>query len=187
MAFTATAGAADRHAGYYYPKLTSEETYGARAQIMQTESRFEPTAVSWAGARGLVQLMPATAEETARREKVKYERSRLFEPAYNLRLGQAYLSRLLGRWDRPTQGLRDGVPALAVPSYNAGPGAVDRWLKERGDWDLDLWVEAIPYDETRHYVQTVLGRWWAYRWIYGEGDPAERAPYLPLKIPSRAP
>jgi soluble lytic murein transglycosylase len=149
--------------------------------IMQTESRFNPGATSWAGARGLIQLMPATAETVAQRAGLDVQPSQLYDPATNLDLGQRYLAGLTARW-----GNVDGAPALAIPSYNAGPGRTDEWLGERGNWDLDLFVEAIPFDETRHYTQSVLGRWAAYRWLYGAGEGAQRLPYIPLKIPARA-
>ena len=146
--------------------------------IMQTESRFNPGATSWAGARGLIQLMPATAETVAQRAGLQIKPSQLYDPATNLDLGQRYLAGLTARW-----GNVDGAPALAIPSYNAGPGRTDEWLGERGNWDLDLFVESIPFDETRHYTQSVLGRWAAYRWLYGGGNAAQRMPYIPLKIP----
>lgn len=149
--------------------------------IMQTESRFNPGATSWAGARGLIQLMPATAQTVARRAGIQVESAQLYNPAINLDLGQRYLAGLTARW-----GNVDGSPALAIPSYNAGPGRTDDWLDERGSWDLDLFVEAIPFDETRHYTQSVLGRWAAYCWLYGAGEAADRMPYIPLKIPARA-
>lgn len=149
--------------------------------IMQTESRFDPGATSWAGARGLIQLMPSTAETVAQRAGKKINTAQLYDPATNLDLGQRYLASLTARW-----GNVDGSPALAIPSYNAGPGRTDDWLKQRGTWDLDLFVEAIPFDETRHYTQSVLGRWAAYCWLYGNGDPIDRMPYIPLQIPSKA-
>jgi soluble lytic murein transglycosylase len=62
---------------------------------------------------------------------------------------------------------------------------VEKWLDERRAWDLDVFIEGIPYDETRKYTQSVLGRWLAYRVLYGEGDdPLARVPYLDLKLPS---
>jgi soluble lytic murein transglycosylase len=149
--------------------------------IMQTESRFDPGATSWAGARGLIQLMPATAETVAQRAGKKVDPTQLYDPATNLDLGQRYLAGLTARW-----GNVDGSPALAIPSYNAGPGRTDDWLKLRGSWDLDLFVEAIPFDETRHYTQSVLGRWAAYCWLYGSGDAVDRMPYIPLQIPAKA-
>jgi len=149
--------------------------------IMQSESRFNPGATSWAGARGLIQLMPGTAEDVARKAGLDIEPSQLYDPATNLDIGQRYLAGLTARW-----GNVDGAAALAVPSYNAGPGRTDDWLDERGAWDLDLFIEAIPFDETRRYTQSVLGRWATYRWLYGDGDGAARMPYIPLQIPPRA-
>ncbi len=76
----------------------------------------------------------------------------------------------------------DPAVALAIPSYNAGAGAVEKWLAARGGLDLDVFIEGIPYDETRKYTQSVLGRWLAYRVLYGEQGTAERVPYLALRI-----
>ncbi|MFV8750687.1 transglycosylase SLT domain-containing protein [Nannocystaceae bacterium ST9] len=149
--------------------------------IMQTESRFDPGATSFAGARGLIQLMPGTAETVATKAGLDVDADDLYDPATNLALGQRYLAGLTARW-----GNVDGAPAMAVPSYNAGPGRTDEWLQLRGNWDLDLFVESIPFDETRHYTQSVLGRWAAYRWLYGSEPSEERMPYLPLTIPGRA-
>lgn len=148
--------------------------------VMQTESRFNPGATSWAGARGLIQLMPATAKGVAKKVGVDIEPDDLYDPATNLNLGMHYLAGLVERY-----GGGAGAVALAIPSYNAGAGAVDKWLRERGGWELDLFIEAIPYDETRKYTQSVFGRWWAYRWIYGEGEPAERVPLLPMATPKK--
>ena len=148
--------------------------------VMQTESRFDPGAVSWAGARGLVQLMPATAKDLAQRAGIELSSGDVHDPEINLELGMRYLARLTARF-----GGGPGAEALAVPSYNAGAGAVDRWLTARGEQDLDLFIEAIPYDETRKYVQAVLGRWMAYRWLYAEGPASDRVPLLPLKTPLR--
>ncbi|MEM6290757.1 MAG: transglycosylase SLT domain-containing protein [Myxococcota bacterium] len=148
--------------------------------VMQTESRFNPGATSWAGARGLIQLMPSTAKGQAKKAGVTLSEGSLYDPATNLNLGMQYLGGLVGRY-----GGGPGAVALAVPSYNAGAGAVDKWLAKRGRWDLDLFVEAIPYDETRKYTQSVVGRWWAYRWIYGAGAPAERIPLLPKATPKK--
>lgn len=156
--------------------------------IMQTESRFDPGVTSFAGARGLVQLMPATARGLAKGAGVRLDGdAALFDPALNLDLGMRYLGRLTARYrsEAEAQRLGDGPVALAIPSYNAGAGAVDRWLDERGTWELDLFIEAIPYDETRKYTQSVLGRWLAYRWLYGKGEPEARLPYLPLVTPRK--
>jgi soluble lytic murein transglycosylase len=149
--------------------------------VMKTESRYDPGATSWAGARGLIQLMPGTAKTVAKSAGVELAEDSLYDPATNLDLGMRYLAGLVGRYDGG-----DAAVVLAVPSYNAGAGAVDKWLAERGSWELDLFVEAIPYDETRHYTQSVLGRWWAYRWLYGGEEPQSRVPVLPRATPGRA-
>jgi soluble lytic murein transglycosylase len=148
--------------------------------IMQTESRFDPDVTSWAGARGLVQLMPATAKDLASRAGITLEDGDLFRPDVNLDLGMRYLARLSAR-----RGGTAAAASLAAPSYNAGAGAVDRWVKAAPERELDLFIEAIPYDETRKYAHSVMARWFAYRWLYGSGDPAERVPYLPLEIPAK--
>ncbi len=149
--------------------------------VMKTESRYDPGATSWAGARGLIQLMPGTAKTVAKSAGIQLKEDALYDPATNLDLGMRYLANLVARWRGG-----DAAVVLAVPSYNAGAGAVDRWIAERGSWDLDLFVESIPYDETRHYTQSVLGRWWAYRWLYGPQEPQARVPYLPRATPARS-
>ncbi|RMG99880.1 MAG: hypothetical protein D6705_01815 [Deltaproteobacteria bacterium] len=127
----------------------------------QTESRFDPHAVSWAGARGIVQLMPKTAAHVAARHRLDAQALDLHDPVTNLRLAAYYVA------DQMTGfGGRSALP-LAIAAYNAGPGAVRRWRRSAPDRPLDLFVETIPYDETRRYTKRVLGRFFAYRWIYG--------------------
>jgi len=131
--------------------------------LMREESSLDPDVVSWAGAVGLTQLMPSTAQHVANRLKLgKIPASRLREPDLNVRIGASYLGSLLERWG--------GNPALAAASYNAGPGAVARWLGQRGSLELDEFVEEIPIEETRNYVKRVLESYNAYRLTYGEGD-----------------
>ncbi|MBA3549305.1 MAG: lytic transglycosylase domain-containing protein, partial [Nannocystis sp.] len=152
--------------------------------IMQTESRFDPGATSWAGARGLIQLMPATAKDLARQAGLAdFDPDTLYQPAQNLDLGTRYLGNLVRRY-----GGDDAAVPLAIPSYNAGAGSVDKWLDKRRTWDFDLFIEAIPFDETRAYTQSVLERWLTYRWVHGsrEVPAAQRVPYLPLAIPGRS-
>ena len=151
--------------------------------IMQTESRFDPGATSWAGARGLIQLMPATAKDLAKQAGLAdFNPENLYQPSLNLDLGTRYLGNLVRRF-----GGDDAAVPLAIPSYNAGAGAVDKWLERRKSWDFDLFIEAIPFDETRAYTQSVLERWLTYRWLHGsQQTPAsQRIPYLPLAIPGR--
>ncbi|MBX7080233.1 MAG: lytic transglycosylase domain-containing protein [Nannocystaceae bacterium] len=147
--------------------------------IMQTESRFDPSATSFAGARGLIQLMPSTARAVAKQAGVALDdEDALYDPATNLEIGMHHLASLVARF-----GGSDGAVALAIPSYNAGAGAVEKWLDEHGSLDLDVFIEGIPYDETRKYTQSVLGRWLAYRLLYrGEAPLAERLPYLALTL-----
>jgi soluble lytic murein transglycosylase len=95
--------------------------------------------------------MPETAAELAGRPLSDAE---LDDPARNALLGGRYLGQLLQRWN--------GDPLLAVASYNAGPNAVARWLPNGRVSSPELWVEAIPYPETRHYVKTVLGNTWSF-------------------------
>lgn len=121
--------------------------------ITRQESSFDRSAVSHAGARGLMQLMPGTAQEQAGKMGYGYDFSRLTsDPAYNVMLGSAYFQRLLNMWD--------GNVPLAVASYNAGAGNVRKWIRAygdpRGNVDVLKWIEAIPFLETRGYVQRVI-------------------------------
>ena len=123
--------------------------------VIRQESAFDAEAISRAGARGLMQLMPATARGVARRLNIRHSRQRLTaDPGHNISLGSAYLARLIRNYD--------GSIVLALAAYNAGPNRVDRWLRANGDpraasvHDAIDWVEAIPFSETRNYVQRVL-------------------------------
>lgn len=132
--------------------------------IARQESAFNPMARSHAGARGLMQLMPATAKQTARQHKIPYRQvSELYKPETNIALGTAHLSWLMARFE--------GSKAYSTAAYNAGSNAVKRWLNARGHLPLDIWIETIPYDETRRYVQNVL----AFSVIYGSRNPDQHA------------
>jgi soluble lytic murein transglycosylase len=123
--------------------------------IARQESAFWMQARSHAGALGLMQLMPATARATAKRHNIPLKSlSLLSEPDTNIQLGTAYLSQMAERFD--------GNLAYASAAYNAGPSRVSQWLEARGELPLDIWIETIPFDETRNYVQNVL----AFRVIY---------------------
>ena len=116
--------------------------------IARQESAYNQYAKSPAGARGFMQLMPATAKETAKKFAIPYKStSDLFDPQINVSLGTAYLSQMLTRFKSK---------AYASAAYNAGPHRVDRWLKSRGTLPLDIWIETIPFDETRKYVKNIL-------------------------------
>jgi soluble lytic murein transglycosylase len=123
--------------------------------LIREESAFNPRARSATGALGLAQLMPGTALQVAHSLRRTVTPRGLFDPTQNIRLGSAYLGDLSRQFD--------GNWAHAVASYNAGPRAVNRWLKVRPGAQLDEWVETIPIDETRRYVKRVLGSYGAYQ------------------------
>ncbi len=160
---------------FLYPRLAfPDSTTVERAlvlAVMRQESEFYPKARSPVGALGLMQLMPATAKQTARRQGLPYDRKRLTnDPNYNIRLGQAYLAELLDRYG--------GSYVLALAAYNAGPARVERWMTQFGDpqhsaIDPVQWIERIPFQETRNYVQRILESLVVYREI----EPASEIPW----------
>lgn len=121
--------------------------------IARQESQFDRAAVSHAGARGLMQLMPGTAAETAGKLGLSYNRESLTtDTDYNIKLGSSYFQRVFSLY---------GSYPLAVAAYNAGPGNVNKWLRAYGDprlpgGDMVKWIEQIPIFETKNYVQRVL-------------------------------
>jgi soluble lytic murein transglycosylase len=132
---------------------------------MREESALDPRAVSPAGAIGLTQLMLPTAQEVARRLRLgRVGRADLTGASLNIRLGSRYLGDLIRRFD--------GSVALALAAYNAGGGAVSRWLEQRRGLEIDEFVEEIPVEETRGYVKRVLRSYAAYRLLYGAPDEA---------------
>ena len=157
--------------------------------VARQESLFDPAARSPAGAMGLMQLMPGTAQSTARQLGVPFAKGRLTsDPDYNVRLGAFYLNGQLARYD--------GEPALALAAYNAGPGRVTRWLEVNGDprgggrHRLLDWIEQIPFAETRNYVQRVLEGRGMYRVLLAGPAPApartaaEVGPAIPRAKPA---
>jgi soluble lytic murein transglycosylase len=120
--------------------------------VAKQESRFTPAVQSAAGAVGLLQLMPATAAELA---GTPLSTADLQHPGRNASLGARYLRSLLDRWQ--------GDPLAAVASYNAGAGAVEGWRTPDRKQFPEVWVEAIPYPETRLYVKKVLGNAWSFQ------------------------
>jgi len=129
--------------------------------ITRQESGFDREAVSRAGARGLMQLMPATASDIANKMQLPFSAERLIaDGAYNVLLGRAYLETLIDDFG--------GSYPLAIAGYNAGPGRVRQWLRDYGDprggkIDMVDWIENIPLSETRNYVQRVLENLQIYR------------------------
>ncbi|THD82718.1 MAG: lytic transglycosylase domain-containing protein [Phenylobacterium sp.] len=133
--------------------------------IVRQESAFNPGAVSPRGAVGLMQLMPDAAAHAAGDDKLKSDMSPLFDPAFNLRVGQDYLSWLMQR------GV--GYDILkTVAAYNGGAGLVSRTAQSMGgEADDLLLVESLPASETRAYVQKVMAGYWTYRRLFGEPSP----------------
>lgn len=129
--------------------------------VIRQESEFDAKAESHAGARGLMQLMPATAKGVSRSAGLQYSKYKLTaDPDYNLTLGQSYLAGLVEDYD--------GYLPMAIAAYNAGPHRVKQWVKQFGDprdADVDAvdWIEMIPFTETRNYVQRVLENVQIYR------------------------
>jgi soluble lytic murein transglycosylase len=129
--------------------------------MIRQESAFERDAVSRAGARGLMQLMPATASSIANKMQLPFSADRLTADAiYNLVLGRAYIETLIDDFG--------GSYALAIAAYNAGPRRVRQWMRDYGDprgGNIEMvdWIEMIPINETRNYVQRVLENLQIYR------------------------
>lgn len=139
-----------------YPMLSASVSPGLWSVahgISRQESSYDPYAISHAGARGMMQLMVGTAREQAGKMGVGFDSYRLIsDPGYNVMLGSAYFQRMLNIWN--------GSVPLAVASYNAGSGNVGKWVRRygdpRGEVDVVSWIEAIPFEETRGYVQRVI-------------------------------
>lgn len=125
--------------------------------VMRQESLYRPDAVSSAGAYGLLQLIPPTARSTAQRwKRPKPSTSDLLNPSTSVTLGAGQLRMLLDRFG--------GQTAVALAGYNAGPSAATRWLPSQAV-DPDIWIENIPYNETRTYVQRVLWHSIVFGWL----------------------
>lgn len=137
--------------------------------VIRQESLYRADAGSSAGALGLMQLLPETARITARRAGLRAPtRSQLLEPSHNVPLGSRYLVALVDRFG--------GETALATAAYNAGPNAARRWLPAQ-PLELDVWVENIPYNETRAYVQRVAWHTLVFQWLDGR-EPLEVRSWL---------
>jgi len=135
------------------PGSVSTSLWSLAHGISRQESSFDPYAISHAGARGMMQLMTGTAREQAGKMGIGYDSYRLItDPGYNVMIGSSYFQRMLNIWG--------GNVPLAVASYNAGSGNVGKWVRQygdpRGQVDVLKWIEAIPYSETRAYVQRVI-------------------------------
>lgn len=165
----AEAAMADGHEGFTqigYPRLQTPRgtNFTMVHALARQESQFAENAISHAGARGLMQFMPATAQEESRLAGVQYSANRLIDdPTYSMQLGSNHIERLINYYD--------GSYPLAVAAYNAGPGNVNRWLRENGDprrggisWTE--WIEKIGFFETKNYVQRVIENAVVYEHLY---------------------
>lgn len=130
--------------------------------LVREESNFNQNIVSYAGARGLSQVMPSTAQETAKWLGMGLRLKDLFKPDTNLKIGAKYLDVVYKQMDES--------PFLALASYNAGPGRVYKWADRFGDVPIDEYVENIPIRQTRIYVKRVMESWQTYRWHFDEGS-----------------
>jgi soluble lytic murein transglycosylase len=128
------------------------------AALVRQESSYDPRALSPAGARGLMQLMPRTAQMVAGHRGLPFREGLLDDPGANIQIGAAFLAEQLREWSDPR---------LALAAYNAGPPRMRQWWQARRTNDIEAFVEQIPFDETRHYVKRVMFYWEEYRRIYG--------------------
>lgn len=168
----ARSGGASFYSRAAFPEVTIPPAYrnhwATAHGIMRQESSFERSAVSSANARGMMQLIPGTAQIEARRVGVPYNLGRLTEdPDYNILLGSAHLNMLMERFG-------NNIILVAI-AYNAGPGRVPQWIQRNGDPrlpDADVldWIENIPFSETRNYVQRVVENAMIYDLMNPEGS-----------------
>jgi soluble lytic murein transglycosylase len=129
------------------------------AALIRQESTFNPRVRSPAGARGLMQIIPSTGRELSRQERRQYATNDLYDPQINIQYGTRYLKNVLGRFD--------GRVDYALASYNAGPHRVKRWTGMDMTLDPEIFIEDIPFEETRNYVKLVLRNEMLYRRLYG--------------------
>ncbi|AMN45721.1 soluble lytic murein transglycosylase [Steroidobacter denitrificans] len=161
--------AAERFSG-----VSGELVYG----VIRQESLYRSDAVSSAGARGLMQMLPETARRISRQWKRPAPQIQdLFDPRTNVLLGAAYLRELIDRFN--------GQTIVALAGYNAGPGASARWLPARAI-AADIWIENIPYNETRNYVQRILWHQLVFSWLK-TGEPQKTSAWLVNIVPQVAP
>ena len=159
----AQSDAADRYPNPRWSPLNGWRVDPALAfgHVVQ-ESAFRRTAVSTAGAVGLMQVLPVTAELVSRNRGVPFSRAALTDPTYNLEYGQSFIEMM-----RRDPGTAGQLPRV-IASYNAGPLPVARWAGINDKGDPLLWIESLPYWETRYYVPSVLRNMWVYQGLNRE-------------------
>jgi len=147
-----------------YPELVNK--YGPAAgnpehylnSIMHKESGFDPSVVSYADARGLLQMIPPTSRKVAQMLGAPYQDEDLLQPEFNVRLGAVYIGALFKKFHQQIQ--------AAAGAYNAGPGSMVRWLERHGKHPMDEFVELVPYEQTREYMKRVTSIYARYRYLY---------------------
>ena len=145
-----------------YAKLYNVDTFLIAAMILE-ESRYNAQAVSWAGAIGLMQIMPATGKELAQQLKIRrFRTSMLKQPDVNIRMGTKYIGYL--------NSLFNGDPMLVIGAYNGGPGRMKRWVASKNIKDIDEFVEKITIRETRLHIKKVIDSYDHYVGIYRKTD-----------------
>ena len=156
-------------AGYPTPSTPSSKPIerALTLAITRQESEFDPAARSPSGAVGMMQLLPGTAKEVARKNDMPFSPAKLLQPDYNMNLGSLYLARLIGSYD--------GSYIMAIAAYNAGPGNVHNWVQTFGTPSNNIdnainWIEKIPFKETRNYVQRVLENLQVFRHIESDDE-----------------
>lgn len=143
--------------------------------VIKKESAFEPRAISYANAYGLMQLIPTTASQIAPELGMQFiTTDQLFVPRINLKMGSYYLRSLLRRYQ--------GNLVMALAAYNAGPHRVDRWKKIYPVGDDDLFMENLAFEQTRVYVRTCLKYYWIYRQIINPGEIPPEILVYPIKL-----
>jgi len=155
----------------YYPRPYADQVLRLASEqslppslvfgIVHQESGFDPSAKSRSGARGLMQLMPSTGKEVARRLGMSFSTQRLFEPEYSLRLGTTYFRQMLGIFDNRVE--------LALAGYNGGPGRIGRlWREQQSTGEVDRFLEGLTIVESRNYVKRILVLAESYRSLYSD-------------------
>ena len=138
---------------FYSPIIKSEaRKYGLDHRfvlaIIREESRFDPGIASWAGAQGLMQIMPATGRSIAKSLKIRsFKREQLQNPETNIAMGTYYINRMKKQYD--------GREYMALSGYNAGPGNTSRWARQNPSLDEEIWIEKISFNETRALCKTL--------------------------------
>ena len=127
--------------------------------VIRQESLFEPDAGSYAGAQGLMQIMPATGEGIARQIGISnYYTNLLLDPDINIRMGTFYLRQQLDNFSQNQ--------FYCVGAYNGGPGRMSDWISKRGDMDIDEFIESVSYEQSREYIKKVMGNYYFYQMLY---------------------